>query len=74
MKIGILVFPAVEELDFVGPWEMFGMWGLIGTSVEKVDAGSRLVEDAHAALSELQQELIGAPATTVRALGVEAYT
>ena len=33
MKIGILVFPAVEELDFVGPWEMFGMWGLIGTSV-----------------------------------------
>jgi transcriptional regulator GlxA family with amidase domain len=32
-KIGILVFPAVEELDFVGPWEMFGMWGLIGTSV-----------------------------------------
>jgi transcriptional regulator GlxA family with amidase domain len=33
MKIGILVFPAVEELDFIGPWEMFGMWGLIGTSV-----------------------------------------
>jgi transcriptional regulator GlxA family with amidase domain len=33
VKIGILVFPAVEELDFVGPWEMFGMWGLIGTSV-----------------------------------------
>jgi transcriptional regulator GlxA family with amidase domain len=33
VKIGILVFPAVEELDFIGPWEMFGMWGLIGTSV-----------------------------------------
>ncbi|NJN36651.1 MAG: hypothetical protein HC794_05820 [Nitrospiraceae bacterium] len=33
MKIGVLVFPAVEELDFVGPWEMFGMWGLIGSSV-----------------------------------------
>jgi transcriptional regulator GlxA family with amidase domain len=33
MKIGILVFPAVEELDFIGPWEMFGMWGLIGSSV-----------------------------------------
>jgi transcriptional regulator GlxA family with amidase domain len=33
VKIGILVFPAVEELDFVGPWEMFGMWGLIGSSV-----------------------------------------
>jgi transcriptional regulator GlxA family with amidase domain len=33
VKIGILVFPAVEELDFVGPLEMFGMWGLIGSSV-----------------------------------------
>ena len=33
MKIGVLVFPAVEELDFIGPWEMFGMWGLIGSSV-----------------------------------------
>jgi transcriptional regulator GlxA family with amidase domain len=32
MKIGVLVFPAVEELDFIGPWEMFGMWGLIGSS------------------------------------------
>jgi len=26
MKIGILIFPAVEELDFVGPWEIIGMW------------------------------------------------
>ncbi len=26
MKIGIVIFPDVEELDFVGPWEMFGMW------------------------------------------------
>jgi transcriptional regulator GlxA family with amidase domain len=29
MKVGVLVFPAVEELDFVGPWEMFGMWSLV---------------------------------------------
>ncbi len=26
MNFGILVFPDVEELDFVGPWEMAGMW------------------------------------------------
>jgi transcriptional regulator GlxA family with amidase domain len=26
MNFGILVFPDVEELDFVGPWEMLGMW------------------------------------------------
>lgn len=29
LKVGILIFPAVEELDFVGPWEMFGMWSLV---------------------------------------------
>jgi transcriptional regulator GlxA family with amidase domain len=27
MNFGILVFPDVEELDFIGPWEMLGMWG-----------------------------------------------
>ena len=26
MNFGVLVFPNVEELDFVGPWEMLGMW------------------------------------------------
>lgn len=26
MNFGILLFPAVEELDFVGPWEMLTMW------------------------------------------------
>jgi len=26
MNVGILVFPNVEELDFVGPWEILGMW------------------------------------------------
>lgn len=28
MKIGVLVFPDVEELDFIGPWEILSMWGL----------------------------------------------
>ena len=27
MNAGILIFPDVEELDFVGPWEILGMWG-----------------------------------------------
>ncbi len=26
MNVGMLVFPQVEELDFVGPWEMFTLW------------------------------------------------
>jgi transcriptional regulator GlxA family with amidase domain len=26
MNFGILVFPQVEELDFVGPWEMLTLW------------------------------------------------
>jgi transcriptional regulator GlxA family with amidase domain len=26
MNVGVVVFPQVEELDFVGPWEMFTMW------------------------------------------------
>lgn len=27
MNFGFMVFPDVEELDFLGPWEMIGMWG-----------------------------------------------
>jgi len=26
LEIGIVVFEDVEELDFVGPWEVFGVW------------------------------------------------
>ncbi|MCT0211087.1 MAG: DJ-1/PfpI family protein [Cyanobium sp.] len=26
MDIGLLVFPQVEELDVIGPWEMFSLW------------------------------------------------
>ncbi len=26
MNFGVLVFPEVEELDFVGPWEMLPLW------------------------------------------------
>jgi transcriptional regulator GlxA family with amidase domain len=27
MTFGILIFPDVEELDFIGPWELIGAWG-----------------------------------------------
>lgn len=26
MNFGILIFPKVEELDFIGPWEMLSLW------------------------------------------------
>ena len=29
MNFGILIFDDVEELDFVGPWEMLTMWGQV---------------------------------------------
>ncbi|MDD2467010.1 MAG: DJ-1/PfpI family protein [Desulfobulbus sp.] len=27
MRLGCVIFPHVEELDFIGPWEIAGMWG-----------------------------------------------
>ncbi|MFA9429314.1 DJ-1/PfpI family protein [Egicoccus sp. AB-alg2] len=36
MRIGIHVFDGVEELDWVGPWEVFGMWSLLDPQVELV--------------------------------------
>jgi len=29
MKVGVLVYTAVEELNFAGPWEILGMWSLV---------------------------------------------
>jgi putative intracellular protease/amidase len=29
--IGIVLFPGVEELDFVGPWEIFSMTAVLAT-------------------------------------------
>ena len=29
MRVGVLVYTAVEELDFAGPWEVLGMWALV---------------------------------------------
>lgn len=35
MNFGILIFPDVEELDFVGPWEMVRVWSLLADGPEK---------------------------------------
>jgi len=35
MNFGMLVFPQVEELDLVGPWEMVGMWRQIGNGPQR---------------------------------------
>ena len=42
MTIGILLFDEVEELDFVGPWEMLTMWQQVasGPSCLTVSQGS----------------------------------
>ena len=35
MNFGVLVFPNVEELDFVGPWELLNLWRMIGGGPER---------------------------------------
>jgi len=35
MNFGVLVFQNVEELDFVGPWEMVGMWRKLADGPEQ---------------------------------------
>jgi transcriptional regulator GlxA family with amidase domain len=34
MNFGILIFPQVEELDFIGPWEMLALWSKIAGGPE----------------------------------------
>lgn len=40
-SIAILLFPDVEELDFVGPWEVFSMAKLLGAPLEVFTVGWR---------------------------------
>ncbi|MBJ2155181.1 DJ-1/PfpI family protein [Variovorax sp. IB41] len=35
MNFGIIVFPDVEELDFVGPWEMLTMWSKLAAGPQQ---------------------------------------
>jgi len=58
MNFGILVFKQVEELDFVGPWEMLTMWKknaggpenciIVGQSLEPVICAKGLSINPHA--------------------------
>jgi transcriptional regulator GlxA family with amidase domain len=35
MNVDLLLFPAAEELDVVGPWEMFTLWQLLAAGPER---------------------------------------
>ena len=39
LSVGILIFPDVEELDFVGPWEVFTMAKLGGAAIDAFTVG-----------------------------------
>jgi transcriptional regulator GlxA family with amidase domain len=38
--LGVLVFPEVEELDFAGPWELFGLWHEYGDGPRCLTVGT----------------------------------
>ena len=44
--IGIVLFPGVEELDFVGPWEIFTMTAALAPDACTVFTVSEKGEDA----------------------------
>jgi transcriptional regulator GlxA family with amidase domain len=48
MNFGILIFPGVEELDFVGPWEMISTWERMasGPRCKIIAQESRVIECA----------------------------
>jgi transcriptional regulator GlxA family with amidase domain len=62
MNFGILVFPDVEELDFVGPWEFLGMWRkfaggpgnclIAARSLSPVPCAKGLIVTPHAAFEQ----------------------
>lgn len=57
MNFGVLVFNQVEELDFVGPWEMLTMWSkfadgpstclIVGQSLEPITCAKGLSINPH---------------------------
>ncbi len=65
MKFGFLVFPGLEELDLVGPWEMISLWGeflqgpetrlLVGESREPVRCAKGMSLNPHLAFGECPQ-------------------
>jgi transcriptional regulator GlxA family with amidase domain len=65
MNFGILIFPDVEELDFVGPWEMCGMWSaladgpeqrfIVAQNLESVKCAKGLVVNPHISFEQCPQ-------------------
>jgi transcriptional regulator GlxA family with amidase domain len=48
VNIGILIFDGVEELDFVGPWEVFTMANAVGQHLHKGPVHDvKLIADRH---------------------------
>ena len=62
MNFGMLVFPGVEELDFIGPWEMLTMWSnhcggpmhnrIIAQSYAPVTCAKRLSINPHVSFAD----------------------
>jgi len=61
MNFGVLVFNQVEELDFVGPWEMLTMWSknangpdnciIVGQSLDPIACAKGLSINPHASFA-----------------------
>lgn len=61
MNFGILVFGQVEELDFVGPWEMLAMWSrladgpqnclIVGPTLDPIQCANALSIIPHASFA-----------------------
>src|SRR5450755_2788550 len=62
MRFGVLVFNQVEELDFVGPWEMLTMWSkhaggpenclIVGQSLEPIICAKGLSINPHVSFAD----------------------
>lgn len=65
MKFGFLIFPGLEELDLVGPWEMIALWGelpqgpetrlMIAESREPVTCANGMSLNPHVTFCECPQ-------------------
>lgn len=65
MKFGFLVFPGLEELDLIGPWEMISLWGkslqgpetclMVAQSREPVTCAKGMSLNPHVAFNECPQ-------------------
>jgi transcriptional regulator GlxA family with amidase domain len=65
MKFGFLIFPGLEELDLVGPWEMISLWSkslqgpeaclMVAQTREPVTCAKGMSINPHIAFSECPQ-------------------